>query len=130
MIMDVGRYWIEEFGIDGWRLDVPYEIDDDSFWQEFRRAVKEADPQAYIVGEVWKPAQRWLQGDQFDAVMNYIFARAAMGFFGAGTLVPTSIPAVMIICPRCGAVPRQHRRDARSLRLGDRPGPAQHARQP
>jgi neopullulanase len=92
MIMDVGRYWIEEFGTDGWRLDVPYEIDDDSFWQEFRRVVKGANPQAYIVGEVWRPAQRWLQGDQFDAVMNYIFARAAMGFFGAGTLVPDVQP--------------------------------------
>jgi glycosidase len=38
------------------------------------------------VGEVWRPAQRWLQGDQFDAVMNYIFARLAMGFFGAETI--------------------------------------------
>ena len=84
-IMSVARYWLE-FGIDGWRLDVPFEIDDDSFWQEFRRVVKGANPDAYIVGEVWRPAQRWLQGDQFDAVMNYIFARLAMGFFGAETI--------------------------------------------
>jgi cyclomaltodextrinase len=84
-IMSVARYWLE-FGIDGWRLDVPFEIDDDSFWQEFRRVVKGTNPDAYIVGEVWRPAQRWLQGDQFDAVMNYIFARLAMGFFGAETI--------------------------------------------
>ncbi|HEX9988751.1 MAG TPA: glycoside hydrolase family 13 protein [Chloroflexia bacterium] len=84
-IMSVARYWLE-FGIDGWRLDVPFEIDDDSFWQEFRRVVKGANPDAYIVGEVWRPAQRWLQGDQFDAVMNYIFARLAMGFCGAETI--------------------------------------------
>ncbi|MDM8532940.1 glycoside hydrolase family 13 protein [Anaerolineales bacterium HSG25] len=84
-IMEVARYWLE-FGIDGWRLDVPAEIDDDSFWQEFRQVVKGVNPEAYICGEIWVPAQRWLQGDQFDAVMNYLFSRAAMSFFGARTL--------------------------------------------
>ncbi len=84
-IMSVAKYWLE-FGIDGWRLDVPFEIDDDSFWQEFRRVVKGTRSDAYIVGEVWRPAQRWLQGDQFDGVMNYIFARLAMGFCGAETI--------------------------------------------
>jgi neopullulanase len=78
-IWDVAQYWIE-FGIDGWRLDVPQEIDDDSFWQEFRRRVKAANPDAYIVGEIWVDARRWLQGDQFDAVMNYLFTRACMNF--------------------------------------------------
>ena len=80
-LLDVARRWIE-FGIDGWRLDVPGEIDDDEFWQAFRRAVKGADPEAYIVGEIWGDARRWLQGDQFDAVMNYLFTRACLGFFG------------------------------------------------
>ena len=79
-LWDVACYWIE-FGIDGWRLDVPSEIDDDAFWQEFRRRVKEINPEAYIVGEIWGDARRWLQGDQFDAVMNYLFARACLGFF-------------------------------------------------
>jgi neopullulanase len=83
-IWDVAEYWIR-FGIDGWRLDVPAEIDDDEFWREFRRRVKAANPEAYIVGEIWDEAERWLQGDQFDAVMNYIFARAALGFFGRET---------------------------------------------
>lgn len=80
----VARYWIE-FGIDGWRLDVPAEINDDEFWREFRRRVKTANPEAYIVGEIWDEADRWLQGDQFDAVMNYGVARAALGFFAAAT---------------------------------------------
>jgi cyclomaltodextrinase len=84
-LFDVGRHWIE-FGVDGWRLDVPHEIDDDEFWREFRRVVKEADPEAYIVGEIWDDAHRWLQGDQFDAVMNYIFSRACLGFFGGESL--------------------------------------------
>ncbi|MGD2143746.1 MAG: alpha-amylase family glycosyl hydrolase [Anaerolineae bacterium] len=80
-IFDVARHWVEQ-GIDGWRLDVPFCIDDDGFWQEFRRVVKEANPDAYIVGEIVTDATRWLQGDQFDAVMNYLFAKACLGFFG------------------------------------------------
>ncbi|MCS7056572.1 MAG: glycoside hydrolase family 13 protein [Thermoflexales bacterium] len=79
-IFGVAEYWIR-FGADGWRLDVPAEIDDDEFWREFRRRVKAVNPEAYIVGEIWHPAQRWLQGDQFDAVMNYLFAQACIGFF-------------------------------------------------
>jgi cyclomaltodextrinase len=90
-IFDVARHWIE-FGIDGWRLDVPHEIDDDAFWQEFRRVVKTANPEAYIVGEIWDDARRWLQGDQFDAVMNYIFNRACLGFFGGERLDTTQRP--------------------------------------
>lgn len=75
----VGTHWLEK-GIDGWRLDVPYEIDDDSFWQEFRRRCKAVNPEAYIVGEIWEPAQRWLKGDQFDGQMNYLFTRAVFGY--------------------------------------------------
>jgi neopullulanase len=84
-LMDVARTWIE-FGVDGWRLDVPAEIDDDSFWQEFRRVVKGVNPQAYIVGEIWGDARRWLQGDQFDAVMNYLFTVPTINFFAAKTV--------------------------------------------
>ncbi len=79
-IMRVAEHWIER-GIDGWRLDVPGEIDDDSFWREFRRRVKKINPDAYIVGEIWHQANRWLVGDQFDAVMNYQFTRACLSFF-------------------------------------------------
>ena len=79
-IFDVAEHWIR-FGVDGWRLDVPAEIDDDTFWQEFRRRVKAINPEAYIVGEIWDESQRWLQGDQFDAVMNYQLTLACLGFF-------------------------------------------------
>ena len=79
-LFSVAEYWIR-FGIDGWRLDVPAEIDDDEFWREFRRRVRTINPDAYIVGEIWHEAGRWLQGDQFDAVMNYLFTAAALSFF-------------------------------------------------
>ena len=75
----VAEYWTKR-GIDGWRLDVPSEIDDDSFWQEFRRRVKRINRDAYIVGEIWDNPERWLQGDQFDGVMNYPFRRAVMDY--------------------------------------------------
>jgi neopullulanase len=84
-IFEVAQFWIDE-GIDGWRLDVPAEINDDQFWQEFRRKVKEKNPEAYIVGEIWEDASRWLQGDMFDGVMNYLFSYSALGFFFAKSL--------------------------------------------
>ncbi len=88
-IWDVAKYWVK-FGIDGWRLDVPAEIDDDTFWQEFRRRVKGINPEAYIVGEIWHESQRWLQGDQFDAVMNYLLTGALMGWL-IGDRLPEDI---------------------------------------
>jgi neopullulanase len=100
----IARRWID-FGIDGWRLDVPHEIDDDSFWREFRRRVRAGNPDAYIVGEVWTEAGRWLQGDMWDAVLNYQFARACIAFFiGAAVdeaeLRPTSLyPAGLYDAP-------------------------------
>ena len=81
------EHWIN-FGADGWRLDVAAEINDDSFWQEFRRRVKAANPEAYIVAEIWQEARRWLQGDQFDATMNYLVSAALMGL-----LLKDRIPA-------------------------------------
>jgi cyclomaltodextrinase len=84
-LFDVAQYWID-FGIDGWRLDVPEDIDDNSFWREFRQVVKGANPESYLCGEIWHEATRWLQGDQFDGVMNYIFTRNALSFFGSKTL--------------------------------------------
>ena len=78
-IMEIAEYWIK-FGIDGWRLDVPFEIKSPGFWQEFRERVKAVNPEAYIVGEVWEDAREWLDGTQFDGVMNYLFAAPTIAF--------------------------------------------------
>lgn len=78
-LFDVTAYWTT-LGLDGWRLDVPNEMSHD-FWIEWRKLVKEINPDAYIVGEIWDDATPWLKGDQFDAVMNYRFRGACVGFF-------------------------------------------------
>ena len=78
-LMRVAEYWLHR-GIDGWRLDVPNEIDDDGFWREFRLRVKRINPEAYIVGEIWEDPSRWLAGDQFDGVMNYPVRKLALDF--------------------------------------------------
>jgi neopullulanase len=98
LIFDVARHWVE-FGTAGWRLDVPEEIDDAEFWREFRRVVKAANPEAYIVGEIWHEAHCWLQGDRFDAVMNYIFSRACLGFFGGERLDTSLSPGGFTLRP-------------------------------
>jgi cyclomaltodextrinase / maltogenic alpha-amylase / neopullulanase len=84
-LLKVARYWVEEFDIDGWRLDVANEVDH-SFWREFRTAVKTVKPEAYILGEIWHDSMNWLQGDQFDAVMNYPFTNAALDFIAKETI--------------------------------------------
>lgn len=84
-LLKVARYWIEECDIDGWRLDVANEVDH-RFWREFRDTVKSAKPDAYILGEIFHDSMMWLQGDQFDSVMNYPFAHTVLDFFAKGTL--------------------------------------------
>jgi len=84
-LLSVGEHWLR-FGIDGWRLDVPGEIDDRAFWQEFRRRCRAIDPQAYLVGEIWDEAPEWVEGDRFDALMNYPLGTAILGYAGADHL--------------------------------------------
>ena len=79
-ILRVGRYWIETADIDGWRLDVADEVDF-TFWQEFRHAIKQVKPEAFLLGETWKDGRDMLRGDGMDSVMNYLFRDAALDFF-------------------------------------------------
>ena len=78
-------------GIDGWRLDVA-DMVSNNYWKDFRKFVREINPDAYLVGEVWwedwnidkmRNAEPWLRGDVFDAVMNYRWARECVYYFAA-----------------------------------------------
>jgi len=94
-LLGVARHWVEQ-GIDGWRLDVPNEIDDDAFWAEFRQVVKLANPEAYLVGEIWDGDPRWVGPNHFDGLLNYPLREMVIAFlngrgpgaaaFGKGTV--------------------------------------------
>ena len=82
---DVGTYWIREYDIDGWRLDVANELDD-GFLRAFRSVVKAVKADAIIVGEVWENAAHYLNGDMLDSAMNYDFRRYCRRFFAEQTV--------------------------------------------
>ena len=79
-LLEIATYWIREFDIDGWRLDVANEVDH-HFWKEFQQAVLKQKEDLYILGEIWHTSQRWLQGDEFHAVMNYAFTDNIKAYF-------------------------------------------------
>ena len=81
----VGRYWIENCHIDGWRLDVGDEIGH-NFWRKFRREMKRVNPEALITGEVWHYAEDFLNGDEWDSVMNYPFYFSVRDFVAEETI--------------------------------------------
>ncbi len=87
-LLGVIERWTRTLRLDGWRLDVPNEVPD-GFWREFRPVVRRANPDAVIIGEIWDDAGRWLQGDMFDSVMNYVWRGAVLGFVAHGSLTPS-----------------------------------------
>lgn len=84
-LFGVAEHWLR-FGIDGWRLDVPADVLDDTFWPEFRERVRAIKADAYLVGEIWSESPEWLLGDRFDALMNYPLAMAILGFASGGAI--------------------------------------------
>lgn len=76
-ILSIGRKWVSEpYNVDGWRLDVAADLGHSSeynheFWKKFRKAVKEANPEAIILAEHYGDPRSWLSGDEWDTVMNY-----------------------------------------------------------
>lgn len=95
-IFNVTRRWLDpnkdgnpSDGVDGFRLDVAGEIPM-GFWRDYRKVVRSVNPEAYIVGEIWwlewpdklLDPKIYLEGDQYDAIMNYRWFRIARGFFG------------------------------------------------
>jgi cyclomaltodextrinase / maltogenic alpha-amylase / neopullulanase len=102
-IFDVTRRWLDpdadgnpSDGVDGFRLDVAAEIPM-GFWRDYRKVVRAINPNAYLLGEVWwlewpeklLGPKVFLEGDQFDAIMNYGWFRMARGFFGQAVPVLT-----------------------------------------
>ncbi len=76
-VLEIGRKWVSPpFNADGWRLDVAADLGhspefNHQFWKRFRKAVKEANPKAIILAEHYGDANAWLQGDEWDTIMNY-----------------------------------------------------------
>ena len=103
-IFNVTRRWLDpdgdgnpSDGVDGFRLDVAGEIPM-GFWREYRKVVRSVNPEAYLIGEIWWlewpdklfDPKVYLEGDQYDAIMNYRWFRVARGFFGQAEPVLTS----------------------------------------
>jgi len=101
-LMDIALHWAKNYAIDGFRLDVANEVSHD-FWREFRKTVKAARPDMYILGEVWDDGMPWLYGDQFDSVMNYPLADAIWGYVSDksdGTMLKNDISRCLVMYPR------------------------------
>ncbi len=89
---DVIRYfsrvavkWMESYGVDGWRLDVSDEISH-RFLRRFRDAVLEQNQDAIIIGEDWHRAARYLNGDEYDGIMNYGLTKALLDLLAFQTI--------------------------------------------
>jgi glycosidase len=79
-LLNIATYWIKEFDIDGWRLDVANEVDH-AFWRKFNEACLAVKPDLYILGEIWTSSRSWLDGEQFHGVMNYSLVGNIIDYF-------------------------------------------------
>lgn len=82
---EVLAFWVKEYDIDGWRMDVARYIDRD-IWPEVRARLRLINPDVYLLAEVFGDTSYLLQGDGFDATMNYTFRDLALGFFATEQL--------------------------------------------
>ena len=87
--INVARYWVEKCDIDGWRLDVSDEVSH-IFWRKFRRALKELKKDLLIIGEIWYHAEDFLDGEEWDTVMNYPFYFGMDDLFTKGRITPSA----------------------------------------
>ncbi|OUQ13122.1 alpha-glycosidase [Lachnoclostridium sp. An14] len=89
-ILDIAKKWVSPpYNVDGWRLDVAADLGRTSefnhrFWRDFRRVVKEANPDALLLAEHYGDPTSWLQGDQWDSVMNYDAFMEPLSWFLTG----------------------------------------------
>lgn len=87
-ILDVMDFWVREYGIDGWRLDVADEVDS-AVWQVARTLLKEKYPQLILLGETWGYGGTLVSGKRLDGVMNYMFRDAVRDYFGFEKITAT-----------------------------------------
>lgn len=89
-ILDIARKWVSPpYSVDGWRLDVAADLGRSSefnhrFWRDFRKVVKEANPDAFLLAEHYGDPSSWLEGDQWDSVMNYDAFMEPVSWFFTG----------------------------------------------
>ena len=79
-LLDIATFYIKEYDIDGWRLDVSDEVSH-HFWRLFRQEVKAVKRDAVIIGENWHDANSNLRGDQYDSIMIYAFTKSCLDYF-------------------------------------------------
>lgn len=76
-IFEIAKKWVSPpYNADGWRLDVAADLGrsneyNHEFWKKFRKVVKEANPEALILAEHYGDPSEWLEGDEWDTIMNY-----------------------------------------------------------
>ena len=84
--IQVGRYWLRQAHVDGWRLDVSPEVWPD-FWRQFRKEMLDENPDTVLIAECWDDSRQWVtQGDMFDSTMHYVLSRAIWMYFGEGKI--------------------------------------------
>lgn len=79
-LINVAKYYVKKYDIDGWRLDVSDEVSHD-FWRKFRTEIKLVKGECAIIGENWHNANSYLRGEQYDSIMNYAVTKATLDYF-------------------------------------------------
>jgi cyclomaltodextrinase / maltogenic alpha-amylase / neopullulanase len=118
-LLDVCSYWAKTGKIDGMRLDVANEVDQ-NFWRTMRPFVKGINPDMWIVGEIWGDGSPWLGGDQFDSVMNYQFRGATISCI-AKSQMPISTYAARLMAVHNSYAPQVSRNMMNLLGSHDTP---------
>ncbi len=73
--LEVGEYWLKEYKVDGWRLDVSPEVYP-AFWHDYHRMMKQINPDSLMIAECWDDSREWLStGNLFDTTMHYVLSR-------------------------------------------------------
>lgn len=93
-LSNVAKYYIEKYDIDGWRLDVADEVSHD-FWRTMRKEIKAIKHDAVLIGENWHNSESFLQGDQFDSIMNYGVTKAFIDYFARRTITEKEFADVL-----------------------------------